>query len=90
MEGASAHHFSTHFKKALPPNSAQVMRIAQEMGALSTSLPLDLASSIFIRMVSRIFVIDVLLMFLLTQIKKIFLLVGGDWIFKTLSLMFST
>lgn len=54
MEGASAHHFSTHFKKALPPNSAQVIRIAQEMAALSTSLPLDLGSAIFIRTVSHI------------------------------------
>ncbi|XP_069681648.1 baculoviral IAP repeat-containing protein 6-like [Periplaneta americana] len=49
VEGASAHHYSTHFKKALPPNSAQVIRIAQEMAALSTSLPLDLGSAIFIR-----------------------------------------
>ncbi|XP_033606327.1 uncharacterized protein LOC111861733 isoform X3 [Cryptotermes secundus] len=49
VEGASAHHFSTHFKKALPPNSAQVIRIAHEMAALSTSLPLDLGSAIFIR-----------------------------------------
>lgn len=49
VEGASAHHYSTHFKKALPPNSAQVIRIAQEMAALSTSLPLDLGSSIFVR-----------------------------------------
>ncbi|PSN58000.1 hypothetical protein C0J52_08097 [Blattella germanica] len=51
VEGASAHHYSTHFKKALPPNSAQVIRIAQEMAALSTSLPLDLGSAIFIRTV---------------------------------------
>ncbi|KAK7866626.1 hypothetical protein R5R35_011533 [Gryllus longicercus] len=49
VEGASAHHFSSDFKMALPPNSAQVMRIAQEMAALSTALPLDLESAIFIR-----------------------------------------
>jgi len=54
VEGASAHYFSTHFKKALPPNSAQVIRIAQEMAALSTSLPLDIGSAIFIRTVSHV------------------------------------
>jgi len=54
VEGASAHHFSTNFKKALPPNSAQLIRIAQEMAALSTSLPLDIGSAIFIRTVSHV------------------------------------
>ncbi|XP_067001240.2 uncharacterized protein [Anabrus simplex] len=49
VEGANAHFFSSNFKVALPPNSAQVMRIAQEMAALSTALPLDLESAIFIR-----------------------------------------
>lgn len=49
VDGPRAHLFSSQFKKALAPASQQVMRIAQEMGALSTSLPLDIGSSIFVR-----------------------------------------
>ncbi|XP_049832640.1 baculoviral IAP repeat-containing protein 6-like [Schistocerca gregaria] len=49
VEGPRAHLFSSQFKKALPPSSQQVMRIAQEVGALSTSLPLDIGSAIFVR-----------------------------------------
>ncbi|XP_063242749.1 baculoviral IAP repeat-containing protein 6-like [Bacillus rossius redtenbacheri] len=47
--GARSHSFSDEFVKSLAPNASQVMRIAQEVAALSTSLPLDVESSIFVR-----------------------------------------
>nr|CAD7602043.1 unnamed protein product [Timema genevievae] len=49
IDGANAHWFSSTFKKNLPPSSSQIMRIVQEMASLSTSLPLDSSSAIFVR-----------------------------------------
>nr|CAD7196417.1 unnamed protein product [Timema douglasi] len=48
IDGANAHWFSSTFKKSLPPSSSQIMRIVQEMASLSTSLPLDSSSAIFV------------------------------------------
>ncbi|KAJ8883267.1 hypothetical protein PR048_015109 [Dryococelus australis] len=49
FQGARAHSFNNKFKTTLPPNASQVMRIAQEVAALTTSLPLDVESAIFVR-----------------------------------------
>ncbi|XP_014667326.1 PREDICTED: baculoviral IAP repeat-containing protein 6-like [Priapulus caudatus] len=49
LEKPRAHNYATLFTKTAPPNPAQVMRIAQELLSLSTSLPLDLESAIFVR-----------------------------------------
>lgn len=54
VTNASSHTYITNFNSALAPGRAQMMRIAQELASFSTSLPLDLASAIFVRSVSRI------------------------------------
>lgn len=46
---SSSHVYANLFNTALPPGRPQMMRIAQELASLSTSLPLDLASAIFVR-----------------------------------------
>ncbi|XP_076353120.1 dual E2 ubiquitin-conjugating enzyme/E3 ubiquitin-protein ligase BIRC6-like isoform X1 [Tachypleus tridentatus] len=48
-EGSNSHHFANHYRKcgAGPPN--QILRIAQELTSLHSSLPLELSSSIFVR-----------------------------------------
>ncbi|CAH1773453.1 unnamed protein product [Owenia fusiformis] len=48
-EGSNAHHYLGDFKKSPTPSQSQVFRIAQEITSLSTSLPIDLSSSIFVR-----------------------------------------
>ena len=52
VEGPNGHHYYNDFKKAPNPNQSQVFRIAQELTSLSSSLPLELSSSIFVRTVS--------------------------------------
>ncbi|XP_078658150.1 uncharacterized protein LOC144903640 isoform X6 [Branchiostoma floridae x Branchiostoma belcheri] len=49
LEGSSAHHYSTLYNKFTKPIHAQIVRIAQEFSSLSSSLPLELSSSIFVR-----------------------------------------
>ncbi|ELU17166.1 hypothetical protein CAPTEDRAFT_195632 [Capitella teleta] len=52
LEGASTHHYVKEFKKQdtmASPSQALVFRIAQELTSLSTSLPLNLSSGIFVR-----------------------------------------
>lgn len=55
VEGQKAHNYSGLFAKTAAPNPAQVMRIAQELLSLSTSLPLDLQSSILVKTVNICF-----------------------------------
>ncbi|KAJ1530380.1 hypothetical protein ONE63_005289 [Megalurothrips usitatus] len=45
----TSHIYATTFNSALAPGRPQMMRIAQELASISTSLPLDLASAIFVR-----------------------------------------
>ncbi|XP_070564139.1 dual E2 ubiquitin-conjugating enzyme/E3 ubiquitin-protein ligase BIRC6-like isoform X2 [Ptychodera flava] len=47
--GAHIHHYASQFDKAAKPLSSQVFRLAQEFTSLSSSLPLDLSSAIFVR-----------------------------------------
>ncbi|XP_077981781.1 uncharacterized protein LOC144436793 [Glandiceps talaboti] len=47
--GAQAHHYSSQFDKCAKPSQNQVFRLAQEFTSLSSSLPLDLSSAIFVR-----------------------------------------
>lgn len=49
VDGPFAHYFTKEFNKQSTPSKELVLRIAQEMTSLSTSLPLGLASSIFVR-----------------------------------------
>lgn len=49
VTNSSSHTYASMFNSALTPGRAQMMRIAQELASLSTSLPLDLASAIFVR-----------------------------------------
>ncbi|XP_034246972.1 uncharacterized protein LOC117648556 isoform X2 [Thrips palmi] len=49
VSNSSSHTYIANFNSALPPGRAQMMRIAQELASFSTSLPLDLASAIFVR-----------------------------------------
>ncbi|KAK3912332.1 Baculoviral IAP repeat-containing protein 6 [Frankliniella fusca] len=49
VTNSSSHIYASMFNSALTPGRAQMMRIAQELASLSTSLPLDLASAIFVR-----------------------------------------
>ncbi|KAK3091318.1 hypothetical protein FSP39_018889 [Pinctada imbricata] len=49
IEGTFAHHYASQFKTAPNMGQKQIFRVAQELSSLSTSLPLDLSSSIFVR-----------------------------------------
>lgn len=49
VTNSSSHTYISNFNSALAPGRAQMMRIAQELASFSTSLPLDLASAIFVR-----------------------------------------
>lgn len=49
MSGHNAHAFSNAFTKAGMPSSSIIFRVAQELSSLSTSLPLDFSSGIFLR-----------------------------------------
>ncbi len=49
LTGSQAHAFAGNFQKAGTPSSSVIIRVAQEVSSLSTSLPLDFSSSIFIR-----------------------------------------
>nr|XP_022316205.1 uncharacterized protein LOC111119919 [Crassostrea virginica] len=49
MEGTHCHHYASEFKHSQNVTQKQVLRIAQELSSLSTSLPLELSSSIFVR-----------------------------------------
>lgn len=49
LSGSQAHAYSSTFQKAGSPNSTIIFRIAQELSSLTTSLPLDFSSSIFLR-----------------------------------------
>ena len=47
--GSQSHAFSSAFSKAGMPSSSIIFRVAQELSSLSTSLPLDFSSAIFLR-----------------------------------------
>jgi len=47
--GTQAHAFAGAFTKAGMPSSSIIFRVAQELSSLSTSLPLDFSSAIFLR-----------------------------------------
>ncbi|XP_033739227.1 uncharacterized protein LOC117326577 [Pecten maximus] len=49
LEGNWAHHFASQFKSAQSSRQNQIFRIAQELSSLSSSLPLDWSSAIFVR-----------------------------------------
>ncbi|XP_022243129.1 uncharacterized protein LOC106460649 isoform X2 [Limulus polyphemus] len=49
MEGSSSHHFANHYRKCGAGSPNQVLRIAQELTSLHSSLPLEISSSIFVR-----------------------------------------
>ncbi|KAJ8306122.1 hypothetical protein KUTeg_016667 [Tegillarca granosa] len=49
LEGSTAHNYATQFKACQSSGQTQIFRIAQELSSLSSSLPLDLSSSIFVR-----------------------------------------
>ena len=49
MSGASSHAFASAFSKAGTPSASIIFRVAQELSSLSTSLPLDFSSGIFLR-----------------------------------------
>ncbi len=51
VEGPNSHHYTSEFKKSPNPNQSQVFRIAQELTSLSSSLPLEISSSVFVRTV---------------------------------------
>ena len=48
-QGPNTHAFSNAFSKAGMPSSSIIFRVAQELSSLSTSLPLDFSSAIFLR-----------------------------------------
>ena len=48
-QGPNTHVFSNAFSKAGMPSSSIIFRVAQELSSLSTSLPLDFSSAIFLR-----------------------------------------
>jgi len=49
VQGPNTHAYSSAFTKAGMPSSSVVFRVAQELSSLSTSLPLDFSSAIFLR-----------------------------------------
>ena len=49
LVGSQAHHFASTYTKAGTPNSQIIFRVAQELSSLSSSLPCDFSSAIFIR-----------------------------------------
>ncbi|XP_062589719.1 uncharacterized protein LOC134251344 [Saccostrea cucullata] len=49
LEGTGCHNYASDFKHTQNVLQKQVLRIAQELSSLSTSLPLELSSSIFVR-----------------------------------------
>ncbi len=49
LSGSQAHAFASSYNKAGTPSSQVIIRVAQEVSSLSTSLPLDFSSAIFIR-----------------------------------------
>lgn len=49
MSGHNVHAFANAFTKAGMPSSSIIFRVAQELSSLSTSLPLDFSSGIFLR-----------------------------------------
>ena len=49
MSGPNNHFWASSFSKAGMPSSSIIFRVAQELSSLSTSLPLDFSSAIFLR-----------------------------------------
>lgn len=49
LDGTHCHNYASDFKHSQNVTQKQVLRIAQELSSLSTSLPLELSSSIFVR-----------------------------------------
>lgn len=49
LDGTHCHNYASEFKHSQNVTQKQVLRIAQELSSLSTSLPLELSSSIFVR-----------------------------------------
>ena len=49
IQGPNTHAYSSAFSKAGMPSSSIIFRVAQELSSLSTSLPLDFSSAIFLR-----------------------------------------
>ena len=49
MSGPNNHAWASSFSKAGMPSSSIIFRVAQELSSLSTSLPLDFSSAIFLR-----------------------------------------
>ena len=49
IQGPNTHAYSSSFSKAGMPSSSIIFRVAQELSSLSTSLPLDFSSAIFLR-----------------------------------------
>jgi len=49
VSGSQSHAYSAAFGKAGTPSSTVIIRVAQEVSSLATSLPLDFSSAIFIR-----------------------------------------
>ena len=49
VQGPNTHAYSSAFTKAGMPSASIIFRVAQELSSLSTSLPLDFSSAIFLR-----------------------------------------
>merc|ERR1712051_191080 len=49
VQGPDTHAYSSAFTKAGMPSASIIFRVAQELSSLSTSLPLDFSSAIFLR-----------------------------------------
>lgn len=49
MSGSSSHAFASAFTKAGMPSANIIFRVAQELSSLTTSLPMDFSSAIFLR-----------------------------------------
>ena len=49
MSGPNNHAWASSFSKSGMPSSSIIFRVAQELSSLSTSLPLDFSSAIFLR-----------------------------------------
>jgi len=48
-DGTYTHHWNSHFKGKFSPSSTKMIRLAQEIADLSTSLPVDSSNAMFVR-----------------------------------------
>jgi len=61
-DGTYAHHWNSMFKGKYTPNQTKMIRLAQEIADLSSSLPIDSTNSMFVRAdIERIDVMKVLI-----------------------------